>query len=349
MGLLKVATNETAYAKIGIMGFAGSGKSFTGAEIAIGLAKKRGCKSVAYFDSEKGSDFLIHRFKNNGIELMRHKGRAFADLITIIDEAEKGGIPILIIDSVSHVWRDLCDSYQAKKRKPRLTMADWNILKGQWKDYTDRFLNSKLDILMLGRAGYEYDQEENEDGKKEIVKTGTKMKVEGETGFEPDLLLEMERVEEKDKIVNRCWVVKDRSNTMNGKSINYPTYESFRTFWEFVNFGGVHHGIDTTRNSQGLFSDPDWSYEERKKRTEIALEELQATLIKLGLDGTSDKAKRGRIELLESIFGTASRTAIENLPLDALVEGIGKVKARLEPEAPSAQEAKNEVPDDIRL
>lgn len=329
MGLLKPAKNMTAYAKVGILGFAGSGKTFTAAHIAAGLAKATGSKQVAFFDTEKGSDFLIKPLEKAGIELLVHRGRAFRDLTQIIREAEDAKIPVLIIDSISHVWRDLCDSYAKKVNRKRLTMADWTVLKGQWKDYTDLFINSKLHILMLGRAGFEYDFTEQEDGKKEIVKTGTKMKVEGETGFEPDLLLEMERIKTDNKIVNRCFVVKDRSNTMNGSMIDYPTFDSFKTFFASIDIGGNHTGIDTESDSQALFDDPDYSYEEKKKRREIALEEIKEAIIMADLDGSSADAKKARTAKLVEVFGTSAWTAISNLPLRQLLEQVEALKKNL--------------------
>jgi hypothetical protein len=343
MGLLKPTANNTAYAKIGIMGFAGSGKTFTAADISIGLTKQAKATHAAFFDSEKGSDFVAPKFKKNGIELLVHRGRAFRDLLTVMREAEEAGIPVLIIDSISHVWRDLCDSYAKKYNKRSLTMYDWGILKGQWKEYTDLFINSKLHILMLGRAGYEYDQTTNADtGKAEIIKTGTKMKVEGETGFEPDLLLEMDRVHTDDKIINRCWVIKDRSDTLNGKAIDYPKYESFGSFFGFLNIGGSHVGVDTTRNSEAMFDDPDWSQVEIQKRREIALDEIQAALIKAGMDGTSTEAKKNRVAQLESVFKTASKTAIENLKIRELEAGLDQLKINLgQKEAPKQSEEKD--------
>jgi hypothetical protein len=330
--LLKAAKNTTAYAKIGLMGFPGSGKTFTASAIARGLAKQSKSNQVAFFDTEKGSDFEVSRMKDAGFELLVHKGRAFKDLIAVMNEVEKASVPVLIIDSISHVWRDLTDSYARKANKKSLTMYDWGILKTQWKEYTDLFLNSKMHILMCGRSGYTYDQGVNEDtGKKEIIKTGTKMRVEGETGYEPDLLIEMETLTIDDKFINRAWILKDRSDTMNGKYYDFPNFKTFKTFFAALNIGGEHDGIDVVRNSDALFSDPDWSQVELQRRREIAIEELQALLIKAGLDGTSNDAKKNRVALLEKHFGTASKTAIENIPVKALESTIGSVKAELFP------------------
>lgn len=331
-GLLKKASNGTAFAKIGIMGFAGSGKTFTASDIAAGLAnleKDPARKLVAFFDTEKGSDFVQKKMSAAGIELLVHKGRAFTDLISIIKECENNNVSVLIIDSISHVWRDLCDSYLKKTQKKMLTMLDWGILKSQWAEFTNAYINSKLHILMLGRAGHEYAAQENDEtGKTEFIKSGTKMKVEGETGFEPDLLLEMERISTNDGIINRCWVIKDRSDTMNGAMIDRPSFESYKSFFNFINIGGVHSGVDVTRNSTAAFQDPDWSVLERNRRRDIALEELNALLVKLEMSGTSGAAQKSRVLELEEAFGTSSKTALENTRPDDLLAGIEKIKIK---------------------
>lgn len=327
---LQPATMGTAYAKIGLMGFAGSGKSFTAAEIAIGLARASKGNRVAFFDTEKGSDFLIDRFKASDISLLTHKGRAFVDLISVMKEVEAAKIPVLIMDSITHVWRDLCDSYQKKLNKKSLNMRDWNILKAQWKEFTDLYVNSNIHLLMLGRAGYEYDMQMNEQtGKEEMLKSGTKMKVEGETGFEPDLLIEMERVEERDRIVNRAWVKKDRTNTMNGKWFDYPTYKTFEPFFAKLSIGKAHTGVNTTRTSEQAFDDPDWSAEEVKRRREIALETIEAYCVKAGLAGTAAEAKKKKIELFEKVFGTPSWAQISNQKITVLEESVHSLRTAL--------------------
>lgn len=332
MTLLKLAENRTAFAKIGVLGFPGSGKTYTASLLARGLSDAAKSKKVAFFDSEKGSDFEVVRMKKEGFELLVHKGRAFQDLIQIIREVEEAKIPVLIIDSISHVWRDLTDSYTKKANKKSLTMYDWGILKTQWKEYTDLYLNSKVHIIMCGRAGYTYDQDVNEDtGKKEIVKTGTKMKVEGETGYEPDILIEMEALSVKDSMINRAWVLKDRSDTMNGKYFDNPTFKTFTPFFSALNIGGEHVGVDTKRTSEALFDNPDWSHVEIQRRKEIAVEELNAALIKAGLDGASADAKKNRTIFLEKHFGTSSKTAIENMPVKALEATLANVKIELAP------------------
>jgi len=88
--LLTKAKNETAYLSASIYGFAGSGKSFTAACIAIGLhAHIKSNTPIACIDTEGGTDFLLPHFKHNGIEVIRSKSRSFADVLPTIAEAKR--------------------------------------------------------------------------------------------------------------------------------------------------------------------------------------------------------------------------------------------------------------------
>lgn len=62
MSILKPATNKMAYGKVGIYGTAGSGKTRTASEIAIGLHKAIGStKPVVAFDTEPAFSFVQDR------------------------------------------------------------------------------------------------------------------------------------------------------------------------------------------------------------------------------------------------------------------------------------------------
>jgi hypothetical protein len=329
MGLLKKAVMGTAYAKIGIFGEAGSGKTRTAYEQAKWLSTLTKKKAIAFFDTEKGSDFMQPLAEKDGIDFYVHKSKSYGELLQYIKEIEKEGVEILIIDSITHVWVELQTAYLKSKNKSRLSLPDWGILKGQWKMFTDAFLNSKIHIIMCGRAGTTYDTVENEDTQKqEMIKSGTKMKAEGETGYEPDFLIEMERVDTKVGIINRAWVVKDRSDTLNGKSFDMPTAKSFKPFYDFIKIGGEHKGIgDAT--SADLFSKPDWSYEDRKKRKEIAIEAIQEALTLGDLEGRSADATKKRTETLVRHFGGSGKTQIESLTVDQLESGLHNLKIEL--------------------
>jgi hypothetical protein len=348
--LLQKAQKTLAYGKVGIFGFQGSGKTYTGSMIAIGLGKATGNKKVAFFDTETGSDWMIERLEAEGFEVYQVKSMSFTDLLQTIRECEQNQIGILIIDSITHVWRELCDSYKKKLGRKKLQFQDWDTIKGEWSEYTKLFINSKVHIVVCGRAGYEYDTLIDEEGNKELLKTGTKMKSESEFGFEPHLVIEMERVvPDKEKLlsetskskrqttkiragsqwIHRAYVLKDRSDLLNGQTFDNPTFESFRPHFEKLNLGGEHLGVDTSRTSQDRFDSsgrPEWKKEQEQKQ--IALEEIKGEVDKV-FPGSSVAEKRAKIRLSEYVFNTTSGTAIENKPLHEVQRGLAQIRAIL--------------------
>lgn len=206
MGLFQKASNNIAYLKEGIFGFQGTGKTYTAVKQAIFLwlyLKKLGLSpgTVGMFDTENSSAFAEPEFRRHDIPFDVLRARAFAKLIEGTNEAVREGYSILIVDSATHVWRDLVDSYILKKQKrtnskyrPRLAMHDWGPIKAEWTQFPDLIVNAPIHMFVLGRAGYEYDTVENEEGGYDSVKTGTKFKAEGEFGFEPSIVFEMARV-----------------------------------------------------------------------------------------------------------------------------------------------------------
>ncbi len=162
MGLFARAEITSAYLKMGLMGFAGSGKTFTATETAIGLVKlmrdlgiDQG-RPMFFLDTETGSDWVKPRIEAAGIDLYTAKTRAFADLLAAVSEAERLSC-LLLVDSITHFWKELCETYMKTKKRTRLQFDDWGFLKGEWGKFTDLFVNSGLHIIICGRAGYEYD------------------------------------------------------------------------------------------------------------------------------------------------------------------------------------------------
>lgn len=364
MGLLKPAENKMAYLKCGIFGFQGSGKTFTATNIGIGVCKATGNLSMAYFATEPGHNFLLSRIRAEGINVFDVKSRAFDDLIATINECVQEKINVLIVDSITHVWQELKDSYESKTKKKRLEFQDWGKIKGKggWLDYADLFNNSTVHIIACGRAGYEYDTLVNEDGSKDLVKTGTKMRAEAEFGFEPSLVIEMERLTKADlsleatnkikniserkrarqsiaatpgtEFVHRMHVLKDRADIINGHHFDFTgrvtwqnIFEAVKPHFDSLNIGGEHEGIDTNRTSEGRFEQKtgDTQYQEDRRRVTIAMEEIKAEYDK-NLPGTAVEVKTARLKVNEFIFKTNSWTAMETKTYQELEAGLKRLR-----------------------
>lgn len=348
MGILKPATNKMAFAKVGLYGTAGSGKTRTACEIAIGLHKAiKSTKPIAAFDTEPAFSFVLPLFQAAGIELLvADESRALADLMTFMDEAEKL-VDICIIDSITHVWRDaqesflsrLNDSRKRANRKPlpALEFQHWRPIKAAWADFTDRFLSSKMHVIVCGRAGtiYEYQEKDDGSGKKELISTGTRMATEKELGYEPSLLIEMVIDRRDGKAINTAIVQKDRADTINGNEIQMPNYARLRKHFEALNIGGAHFDSMDQRNSKALFPDAEeGGFDAEKQRRVVLSEEIQGLLLKHHPSQSVDD-KKAKADLLEMFADTRSWTAVENMHSDKLRSILDDMRAHLEPKPPA--------------
>lgn len=343
MSLFKRAEITSAYLKMGLMGFAGSGKTYTGSAVAIGLVSlmrdlkiDRADQPIYFLDTETGSDWVAPMIGAAGIGLLTAKTRAFKDLLEAGKEAEKNA-SVMMIDSITHFWVELCETYRRKKQQDknlnsyRLQFQDWAYLKSQWSRFTDWFINSPVHVIMCGRAGYEYDYFEDDDGKKQLEKTGIKMKAESEMGFEPSLLVLMERFMdmESKRAYRDATILKDRSTAVDGKTFRNPTFKDFMPHIAHLNLGGQQLGVDTSRTSESLVPGND-PRDTSAVRRRIVLDEIQ-TLFTLHLPGQTQADKKHKIELLRKHFNNKTWTEIEELmPVFDLKAGYDSLHRELE-------------------
>ena len=341
MSLFQRASNQQAYLKCGIFGFAGSGKTYTATTIALGLhAHIKSEKPVGFLDTETGSDYMLPRFDTAGIKLDIAKSRAFKDLVTSIDESEKAH-DILIIDSLSHFWAELCTAYiRTKKDGTRfIRLQDWGPLKNQWAAFSERYVASKLHIIWCARAANVFEDVEDTDattqsGRNQFkaVKVGTKARSESESSYEPSLLLEMEKIfvphdgKAKGRYVHRCNVIKDRWDVIDSQDFDDPTFKNFLPHISLLNLGGEHMAVDLTRSSDSLLLDDDKSVARMRRRREILLEEIEGELTSAFPGGNTAKDRKARADLAQAIFDTRSWEKMKDLKPSVLEEGLTILK-----------------------
>lgn len=327
------------YLKAGFLGFNKSGKTHTAMLLACELRKLLGLKTpIAIFDTEATAEYVAKRIKaETGLDPVGEKSRSLSDLMKLSRECEAGASDILIVDSVTHIWREVCAAYldqvnrardaSNKPRRSRLEFQDWSNIKEKWGTWTELYLNSKLHIIICGRAGYEWDFQETEDSvgnvHKELVKTGIKMKVETEFGFEPSLLVQMERVQvmEEGKLsrpfVHRATVLGDRFDVMDGATADNPSGEFFLPHLREL-VPGAHNAVDVAlKTDMGVDEAGQASYDRERRDKEVILEEIKAAMVQ-AYPGQSAAEKKIKVDLLDACFGCKSWAAVERKPTDRL-------------------------------
>jgi hypothetical protein len=328
--------NTRPYAKIALEGFAASGKTYTMVEMAIGIHKLiKSKKPVAYLDSETAAVYAGPRFAKAGIDVKLRPSKSPADLIETMRRCRNGLADILIADSMTHFWQSFVNSYKAERRKERLSMDDWGTIKDRWRsEIMEPFVRDHYHFLFTGRAGYEYDSEINEETeKREIFKTGVKMKMEGETAFEPDIVVLMERVEEMGKptrgkkgalrVYRRATILKDRASLIDGQTFENPNVELFLPSIEFVIANPITNRPTPEMDTGVLFAS-DGERKEWLRRRDIATEKIEGELVAMW-PGQAADAKKSKMEALERAFGTKSWTQITGMRPDNLEAGLAKL------------------------
>lgn len=329
MSLFKEAAQQQSYLKAGFYSEAGAGKTYTMSLLAIGLHKYiKSTKPICFFDTEAGSDYVFPTlFQPSGIKLEVVKSRSFEDLMAAVEEAEKIS-DILIAESVTHVWDELQNAYRKKNGITKLEFQDWAILKPEWNRFTSRYLNAKMHIIIGGRSKDDYEYVSDGRGKKELIVTGQRMATEKNMSYEPSLLVEMEKIiDAKTNFwIPRAWILKDRFSQIDGKAFDKPTFETFVPHIKMLNIGGIHVGVDMSRNSEGLFSSDDGKAvaEIRKKQIQWT-EEIESTLT-AAYPGRSSEETKKKLDLLKMAFGGYAWSVIKEMPPESLQTGLLKIR-----------------------
>lgn len=336
--MFKKLENNRPFLKLALEGFAGDGKTFTATQIAIGVHKLIGSKNpIALFDTEKAFKALKPSFDEAGIEaIVNDEQRSLAALNQAIKWCEEGNADILIIDSITHVWEEFLRAYMNRPdkngkeiKRSRLEFQDWGILKPTWKElFSTPFVQAKCHIIFTGRAGYEYENEKNEDtGKREIFKSGIKMKAETETAFEPDILVLMQKHQdllgEKKRVWREATIVKDRTNQIDGKTFDNPTFEDF--------YPAIKVLLDGTLREQfgqqipDTFFEFESKYSEVGKEREVLIAEIEGSFELMGL-GTGAQDKQVKAWTLNQVYGINSIEGLAKKNNTAIRHGSSVIK-----------------------
>lgn len=230
MAGFRKAKGEQAALKIGVYGPSGSGKTFTTLLCAEGLAQMMK-KRIAYVDTERGTDFYAKDIPERKIHPLAFDFDAlYSKSITEVLDAIKSLKPedygVIIIDSITHIWEAARLAYDGKEtRAGTIPFHAWAKIKKPYKELINLLLSSPMHVFFCGRQGNEFEEDE-ESG--ELKKVGVKMKAEGETPYEPHILIRMEAIKNSKtrEATITAFAEKDRTGILAGKTIMWPDFNN---------------------------------------------------------------------------------------------------------------------------
>ena len=209
--MFKQASKSQSKLRLAIIGPAGSGKTYTALRIAAGIGGR-----TAVIDTERGSASLYaDKFHFDVCEL---PDRSPGGYCVAIEAAAKKDYPILIIDSLSHAWQELCEQVEkmAHAKFGGNTWAAWSEGTPIQRRFVDAMLNYPGHVISTMRVKTEWEiQADEKTGKKRPIRIG--LTPEQRKGMEYEFTMLMQLSPE-----HVAHVLKDRTGKYQDAIIDCP-------------------------------------------------------------------------------------------------------------------------------
>jgi len=235
------AERTNLYLRCALFGPSGSGKTMTALRIAKGIAEKMGVP-FAVIDSEaRSASKYADRFT---FEVDNLKEKTIDHYIASMKEAAEKGFKVLVIDSLSHAWRETTEEVD------RITLAStsknsvlsWAKVNPKQKRLIDAILNYPGHIIVTMRSKTEWVIGVGKDGKIAPEKIGLAPEQGKGIEFEFDLLLEMNQK-------HVAFVSKDHTDKFQDALIEKPGEEFGVALYDWLN-GGKAEPLTKTIQAQ---------------------------------------------------------------------------------------------------
>lgn len=225
----KKAEKSKSKLRAAFFGPSGSGKTFSALSVATGIAEATSSK-IAVIDSERGSaSKYADRFTFDVVDLEK---KNIDEYIQFINDAQKEGYGVLIIDSMSHAWQELLEEVDkiAKTKFKGNSWSAWSEGTPKQKKLIDALLSYDGHIIATMRSKTEWQTSDGDGGKKGPVRVGLAPEQGKGIEYEFDLLVEIST----EHIAN---IIKDRTGKYQDKMIEKPGKNFGLELVEWLNTG----------------------------------------------------------------------------------------------------------------
>jgi hypothetical protein len=238
--MFQKATKKKSKLRLAIDGPSGAGKTYTALIAATAIAD--GGK-IAVIDTERGSASLYSdKFNFDVLELNTFSPQLYIDAI---NEAEKAGYKVIVIDSLSHAWEGeggVLDMHEdaTNRSTSKNSYTAWAKVTPLQRELVDAMLQSPSHVIATMRSKMDYIQVE-EGGKKEVKKVG--MAPIQRQGMEYEFTIVGDMDTDHNFVVS-----KTRCDFIADKVLKKPDQKFFKSILDWLNSGEDVVSHDTPKS-----------------------------------------------------------------------------------------------------
>ena len=223
------AERSQLYLRCALFGPSGSGKSFTALRMAKGIADKMGVHFAVIDTESRSASKYADRFQFDVDNLDK---KTVDNYIASMNEAEKAGYKVLVIDSLSHAWRELTEEVDriTQASTSKNSVLSWAKVSPKQKRLVSAILSFPGHIIVTMRSKTEWIIGEGKNGKTAPEKLGLAPEQGKGIEYEFDLLVELNQRHE-------AVVTKDRTGKFQDETIEKPGEEFGISLYEWLTSG----------------------------------------------------------------------------------------------------------------
>jgi hypothetical protein len=301
------ATRKQAKLRLALTSPSGGGKTYGALLIAKGLGGR-----IAVIDTERGSASLYEHLCNFDV-LDLEPPYSPERYIQAVKAAEQAGYDICIIDSTTQEWSGTGGCLEINEQIANTkfrgnTWSAWNETTPRHRAFIDSMVQSKMHIIATGRSKTETVQQQNDNGKKSIVKLG--LKTEQRDGFEYEFTVVL------DLIHDGHWATASKDRTGIFKEPHVISEKTGHRLKDWLDTGAEALAKFEEFESKRLI-------EEEKKELE------RLTNLNLSLSFVKNSST---IEELKINAGKAKLLTKQGYEMDELLDIFNEIKYKIEEE-----------------
>ena len=231
------AERTQLFLRCALFGPSGSGKTMTALRMAKGIAEKMNIP-IAVIDTEaRSASKYADRFTFIVDNL---EGKTIDHYLASMKAAKEAGYKVLVIDSLSHAWRELTEEVDriAQGSMSKNTFSPWAKVNPKQKRFIDAILNYPGHIIATMRSKTEWVIGEGKNGKNVPEKIGLAPEQGKGIEYEFDLLVELSQQ-------NQATVTKDRTGKFQSEIIDKPGEDFGVALYEWLSSGKAEIPIVT--------------------------------------------------------------------------------------------------------